>query len=309
MVSSSTLSKSLAGVHNFLPTPFLENYDLDFYGARENVAYHAKSCPDYMIVTVCGGFGEGLSLNVEEHKDLIVAAVDGANGVLPVTAVALGEYGLQKRMVRNAEEAGASSVRVRFPPSQVTSFEVAYSYIRELAESVQIEMVIFATGEHSFWPDVFARLAGISNIVGFSPPGDADFSNHVGVKIQHMLPGRYVWINENEDSAMKSFKNGCQGYTTAVASLIPKSSRQFWKYGMSGDTKNMIHTYETLIKPIRDIREIGPGCEIGSIKFALEVLGRSGGPTRPPASPVSSFDKDKIINILKQHPEISDMLV
>tara|TARA_B100001013_G_scaffold41762_1_gene22137 strand:+ start:406 stop:531 length:126 start_codon:yes stop_codon:yes gene_type:complete len=41
----------------------------------------------------------------------------------------------------------------------------------------------------------------------------------------------------------------------------------------------------------------------------LEVLGRSGGPTRPPESPVSSFDKDKIINILKQHPEISDMLV
>ena len=164
-----------------------------------------------MIVTVCGGFGEGLSLNVEEHKDLIVAAVDGANGVLPVTAVALGEYGLQKRMVRNAEEAGASSVRVRFPPSQVTSSEVAYSYIRELAESVQIGMVIFANGEHSFWPDVFERLVGISNIVGFSPPGDADFSDHVGVKIQHMLPGRYVWINENEDSAMKSFKNDAKG--------------------------------------------------------------------------------------------------
>ena len=29
----------------------------------------------------------------------------------------------------------------------------------------------------------------------------------------------------------------------------------------------------------------------------MEVSGRSGGPTRPPESPVSSFDKDKIINI------------
>ena len=43
-----------------------------------------------MVVTVCGGFGEGLALDAEEHKDIVAAAVDGAASNLPVSAVVWG---------------------------------------------------------------------------------------------------------------------------------------------------------------------------------------------------------------------------
>ena len=43
-----------------------------------------------MIVTVCGGFGKGLVLYAEEHKDTVAVTVDGAASNLPVSAVVWG---------------------------------------------------------------------------------------------------------------------------------------------------------------------------------------------------------------------------
>ena len=309
MVDMTGLAKSLRGVHNFLPTPFLPDYKVDLYGMRENAAYHAKNNPTDMTLTVCGGFGEGLALDADEHKDVVAAAVSGAGGIIGVSAVALGGYGMQKKMVMNAQEAGASSVRVRFPTFGGTLAETAYSYLRGLAESIDIGMVIFVMGDHDFWPNVLARLADVPNIVGFSPPGGPDSSDRVGKAVQELVPDRYIWINENEQSAMRSFPNGCEGYTTAVASIVPGASREFWIYGMSGDTTRMIHTYENRIRPIIGIRTIGEGCEIGGIKIALEVMGRFGGPTRLPETPVSDSDKNFIVNVLRQHPEVSHMVI
>ena len=80
-MSSITQSRFLLrGVHNFLPTPFLPDYKVDLYGMRENVAYHANTFNTDMVVTVCGGFGEGLQMDVEEQKDIVSATVDGAEG-------------------------------------------------------------------------------------------------------------------------------------------------------------------------------------------------------------------------------------
>ncbi len=49
--------------------------------------------------------------------------------------------------------------------------------------------------------------------------------------------------------------------------------------------------------------ELPPGCEIGGIKVALELLGRAGGPTRPPLTQVSDSDRERIAEILLGHPE------
>ena len=281
MPDFTSLRKSLRGVHNFLPTPFLPDYKPDLHGMRENVAYHAKSFSADMIVTVCGGFGEGLALDAEEHKDIVAAAVDGAASNLPVSAVVLGGYGMQRKMAINAREAGASSLRVRFPTFGTTEADTAYSYLRGLAESVDIGMVVFVLGEHKFWPDVLARSPAVPNIVGFSPPGGPDAADRIGRAIQQKVPDRYIWINENEQSAMKSFPNGCAGFTTAVASIIPRSCAKFWKYGTCGDTRRMLDTYGNLIRPIIAIRSVDKGCEIGGIKVALEALVPLGRNSRP----------------------------
>ena len=94
------MRRSLRGVHNFLPTPFLPDCRPDLDGMRDNVAYHACTGPEDMTVTVCGGFGEGPALDAEEHRDVVAAAVDGAAGQVGIAAVALGGYGMQRTVCR-----------------------------------------------------------------------------------------------------------------------------------------------------------------------------------------------------------------
>ena len=67
MTDFALLGESLAGVHNYMPTPFLPDYSLDTDGMRNNVAFHAANFHDDMIVTVGGVYGEGGTMDLDEH--------------------------------------------------------------------------------------------------------------------------------------------------------------------------------------------------------------------------------------------------
>ena len=303
MTDFALLKETLAGVHNYLPTPFLPDYRLDADGMRDNVAFHANAGNEDLTITVGGAYGEGFALDLEEHKASVAAAVDGAQGRIHVMAGVVGGYGIQHRMARNAEEAGAGSLIVFFPRTSTPTAESAYSYFRDLAESVSVGVVVFPFGAHEFWPVVFERLAVVPNIIGFLPPNLS-----VGKTVGTLVPGRYLWIAENEPFAMESFPHGCRAYTTAVAAIVPEASRQFWRYGVDGDEDQMMDVFERRIKPVLRIRTLRPGYGISGIKVALELLGRSGGPARPPETLVEDHDRRAIADILLAHPDVGHLL-
>jgi 5-dehydro-4-deoxyglucarate dehydratase len=304
-----SLQKNLAGVHNYLPAPFFSDYRLDVDGMRGNVAFHASTNHDDMTITVGGGYGEGFTLDLEEHKELVSAAVEGADGKIHVMAGVVGGYGIQRAMARNAEEAGAGSIIVFVPRFQTPTPDVAYSYLRDLAESVDLGVVIFPFGSHAFWPNVLERLAVVSNIIGFLAPNiSIEHTVEFGKVINSIVPGRYLWIAENEDHAMSSFPHGCLAYTAAAPAIVPEASREFWKYGVQGDEDLMVEVFGQRIEPINKIRSLKPGYGISGIKVALEMLGRAGGPPRPVDTHVTESDRSVIWDILASHPDVKHLL-
>ena len=305
MTDYAALREALAGVHNYLPTPFFSNYRLDADGMRENVAYHVRAGSENMTITVAGGYGEGFTLDLEEHEAAVAAAVEGAQGKIHIMAGVVGGYGIARRMARNAEAAGADSLIIFFPRTSTPTTETSYSYFRDLAESVNIGVVAFPFGKHDFWPGVLERLAVVPNVVGFFPPtGGPEF----GKTVSSLVPGRYIWIAENEDQAIGAFPHGSLAYSTAAAAIVPDASREFWRYGVSGDVERMMEVYDKLIKPIIGIRGLKPGYGISGIKAALELLGRAGGPTRPPDTQVAEPDRPAIAEILSRHPEVRHLV-
>ena len=98
--SMEELITALDGPHNYLPTPFHADYSVDLEGLRRNVAYHAER--DRLTVVVGGGYGEGWKLSLEEHREVVAAAVAGARQQLPVMAGVIGGYQISIEMARNA---------------------------------------------------------------------------------------------------------------------------------------------------------------------------------------------------------------
>jgi dihydrodipicolinate synthase/N-acetylneuraminate lyase len=315
MTDFKHLKSELEGVHSYLPTPFLSDFRLDPDGMKQNVAFHAETPNENLIVTVCGAYGEGFTLNLDEHKDAVAAAVEGADGKVHVMAGVVGGYGNQHLMARNAEEAGAGSIIIFFPTRARVSEETAYSYFRDLAESVNIGVIAFpcAGNEENaqFWdqdgPRVLERLAEIPNIVGFLSPATTalyDDSVKFGKAVNSLVPERYLWVAENEGNAMKTFPFGCRAYTTAAPAITPLASLKFWEHGVNGEEDQMIEVFENHLEPILQIRRFG----IDSIKVALELLGRAGGPPRPPNPRIRKEDRPLIADILRKFPELGDII-
>jgi len=309
MAKFDLIKRNLRGVHNYLPTPFHSDYRLDSYGMKDNVSYHVGTNHRDMTITVGGGYGEGFTLDPGEHKDLVEAAVEGASGEIHVMAGVVGGYGVQKLMARNAENAGAGSIIIFFPRQQTPTADIAYSYLRGLAESVNVGVIVFPFGTHGFWTEVLEKLAGVTNIVGFLAPNvSPEYTLEFGKTVNKVVPGRYLWIAENENHAMPSFVHGCAAYTAAAPAIVPDSSWKFWSQGVAGDIESMGRVFEEMVSPINKIRSFKPGYGISGIKVALEILGRHGGPPRPPEFMVEKYDREIIRDILLAHAETRHMV-
>lgn len=304
------LRAAMEGVHNYLPTPFLAtaNFEVNAVGLRENVAYHARTGPENMTIVVGGGYGEGWTLDLDEHRAVIAAAVNGGQGKMPVMAGVIGGYKIALGMARNAETVGADALIVFPPPGGFPGPEECHAFFHDLARSVHIGVVVFMRFE--FWPEILRRLAEIPNVIGFFPPNNSTpgFFEDIGRSVADLVPRRLLWIAENEKAAVRCFPLGARAYSTSAAAVVPRASQNFWMLGVSGQIDQASEILRTQINPIRNIGNYRSGYGISGIKAAMEILGRAGGPVRPPGTQVAPEDRPAIAEILRQHPEARSLV-
>ena len=296
----SELVRKLSGVHNFLTTPFRSDYELDADGLRRNVAVHARAPLKDMTIVVSGGLGELFPLSVEEHKELVKAALAGAQGKLPVVAGVGGGYKNPIQMAQNAEAAGADAVLVFAYPFACDNADGAFQYLQAVAKSVRIGVLAYPCGKSGFSADVLKSLAELPNVVGFK---DASGGVKVATDLGPLIGDEFLWIAEGEGHAEKALPAGSRAYTSAVATFVPQACREFWRQGVAGNTDRMKEVNKTRIVPIVKLRGVKPGYGISGIKVALESLGRAGGPVRPPYTQVQEEDRPKIAAIARKHAE------
>jgi 5-dehydro-4-deoxyglucarate dehydratase len=298
--SGPELAKLLAGVHNFMVTPFQADRSLDAEGLRRNVAYHAAAGSRDMVIVAGGGLGELFTLEADEQGSMARAAVAGAGGKLPVVVGAGGGYGNALRMARNAEAAGADAILLFSPPYGSESADGAYEYFRAIASAVRIGIVAYPHGGEDYWPGVLRRLSALPNVVGFK---DASGGVKVGRALEDIVPNRLLWIAEGETHALQALPAGARAYTSAVATFVPRACREFWKAGIAGDTATMQKVLSGRIEPMAKVRSVKPGYGASGIKAALESLGRAGGPVRPPGTQVDPSDRAEIAAIARKCSE------
>lgn len=290
----------LQGVFNFMVTPFHANYDLDAEGLAGNIADHARRDTEEMTIVVGGGLGELFTLDPDEQRLLVEAAVSGAGGTMPVVAGAGGGYRNALRMARNAEAAGADAVLVFAYPFACDNAEGAYQYLKEVARSVEIDALIYCCGKGDFWPDVLRRLSELPNVIGFKDPSGGV---EIGKALGPLIPDQLLWIAEGESHAEKALPEGARAYTTAVATFVPEACHAFWQAGVAQDLGRMQEIRTNRIDPVVEVRSVKPGYGISGIKVAQEALGRAGGPVRPPGTQVAEEDRSTIAKIAREHAE------
>ena len=239
-----------------------------------------------MTIVVAGGLGELYSLDIEEHRALVTAAVAGADGKMPVVAGVGGGYRNALSMARNAEQSGADAVLVFPPGSRWGLEEGTYRCCLDVAKAVDIGVLIYPRSEE-YWPRLLKRLSRTENIIGFKDPsGDTQ----VGLALGDLVPEDFLWVAEGEGHAAKTLPVGGRAYTTAVATFVPQASHAFWKHGVAGEKEQMNRVLKDKIEPVVKLRGVQPGVRrerhqggpgiAGSGRRAGQASGNPGGRER-----------------------------
>jgi 4-hydroxy-tetrahydrodipicolinate synthase len=156
-----------------LVTPFSDNDDVNFEVLRQLVNFHAEN--DSSGILLLGSTGEAILLNQDERSKIIDCVIDEASSKLPVmvgvAAMTTDQTIINAKYARNA---GADAGLMVQPPYIKPKQSSLYQYFKDVADSVDLPLVIYNNPERcgvNIEPETIARLSKHKNIVAIKEAG------------------------------------------------------------------------------------------------------------------------------------------
>jgi 5-dehydro-4-deoxyglucarate dehydratase len=112
---------------------------------------------------------------------------------------------------------------------------------------------------------------------------------------------RLLWLaGVGDDLVAAYFAAGAQGFTSSLACFWPEASAELYRLASSGDFEGLRRYHERAVRPFYELRQRGRGFEVSVMKAAMELLGHSAGPVRPPLGALSTRDRADLQAILER---------
>jgi dihydrodipicolinate synthase/N-acetylneuraminate lyase len=253
----------------------------DFDGFAEHVAWLAAQGCDG--ITPNGSLGEYQTLTPDERARVVTTAVAAAPEGFPVIP-GVAAYGAleARRWAEQAAEAGCPAVML-LPPNAYRGDERAViEHYREVAR-VGLPIVAYNNPidtKIDLVPELLAELYGEGLIVGVK-----EFSGDVrrSYRIAELAPGLDV-ICGADDVSLELAVAGSPGWIAGYPNALPRSTVAFWKAATAKDLDVALPLYRSLHPLLRwDSRTEF----VQAIKLSMDIVGRYGGPCRPPRMPLT----------------------
>jgi 1-pyrroline-4-hydroxy-2-carboxylate deaminase len=248
--------------------------DLDRYA--EHVAWLAAEGCDGAVPN--GSLGEYQTLTPQERSQVLRAAVGAApDGFTVMPGVAAYGSAEACRWAEDAAEAGCPVVML-LPPNAYRADERAVVEHYRAVARVGLPIVAYNNPidtKVDLTPDLLARLHGEGLIVAVK-----EFSGDVRriYRIAEQAPGLDVLVGA-DDVALELALAGAPGWVAGYPNALPRSCVQLFRAARSGDLETALPLYRALHPLLRwdSLTEF-----VQAIKLSMDILGRYGGPCRPP---------------------------
>lgn len=250
-----------------------------------------------------GSLGEYSSLTDEERRRVARTAVEavGQDGL-----VVVGVHGVGSHQARHwaelAAEDGAHGV-LCLPPTlyRANRGEVLAHF--EAVASVGLPVMVYNNPfdtKVDLTPDLLAEIAQLDNVVAVK-----EFSGDVRrvLQIKEQAPGLEV-IGGADDVVLESLMMGATGWFAGFPNAFPAESAELFRLATAGRLTEARALYEPLVAAFRwDSRTEF----VQAIKLGMDMIGRYGGPCRPPRGPLTpehyeqvKADMDRAISALQE---------
>ncbi len=284
------------GIYTPIITPFRDDLSIDFDAYGKVIDWQVENGCHGVIVG--GSTGEFFSLTQEERIEQFKFAVDRMAGRRPVIA-GVNDLLAERcyELTAAARDAGADALLVAAPPYGLPSQKELVSHCLKIDRIANLPIMLYnypgRTGV-SMEETFLERIAQSRNFRAIKESsGDID-------RI-HMLAREYPQLQLSagaEDQALEFFAWGARSWVSVVANFFPRETVRFYELCvLEGDFDSGRKIMSALL-PLTNCLEKGDKF-LQSVKYACELLGRPGGPVRPPMKPMRKELRREVLQIVE----------
>jgi 4-hydroxy-tetrahydrodipicolinate synthase len=267
--------------------PFAEDDAIDVDALRANVTHLIDGGVHGLVVN--GTMGEAGALSDEERGVVIDAVLGVADGRLPVTVgVSSASTAASRRYAEQAGAAGAHGVMCLPPVLYRGTAEELAAHFEAVADASGLPVMAYNNPEASgidLRPEVIAEIAGaVPGLVAVKEcSGDAR-------RIAALLNDTELEVLVGgDDWALEGFAAGSTGWVSGVANVAPAECVELFDAVSEGRLAEARELYQRLL-PLGRL-DMTPWL-VQYFKGAMDAVGLTGGPTRPPRLPLGAEQRE-----------------
>jgi len=300
-MNNREFAASLRGVFGFPVTPFKQDLSLDLQALERNVDQMAEH--PFCAMVAAGGTGELYSMSIDEIEQVIATTVKAVNGRMPVVAGTGFNVPMGAEIARRAERAGASCL-LALPPYYILAPESGlFAYYESIGKATGLPLMIYSRDWAIFTPEMVSRLADRMPTLIAWKEGQGDIRRYQ--RIMNYNGDRLAWFGGLGDDCVPGyFAIGVQAFTSSISNIAPQLSVALAEAGLQRDWGRLNQLMERYVHPLYALRERARGYEVAMMKEAMEMLGMSAGPVRPPLMSSRPQDLQDLRRVMESYREL-----
>jgi dihydrodipicolinate synthase/N-acetylneuraminate lyase len=261
--------------------PLRDDLSVDYDAYAEHVHWLIENGCDGVVPN--GSLGEYQTLTDEERARVVRTAVDAAgDGARVMPGVAAYGSAEARRWAEQAAEADCGSVLL-LPPNAYRADEQAVRAHYAEAAKAGVPVVAYNNPidtKVDLTPGLLAELHGDGHIVAVK-----EFTGDVrrAYEIAELAPELDLLIGA-DDVLLELALAGAVGWIAGYPNAFPATCAELYNAAVAGDLDTALPLYKSLHSLLRWDSKTE---FVQSIKLSMDIVGRRGGPTRPPRFPLT----------------------
>ena len=248
-------------------------------------------------LVLMGTVGEGNSLNADEKRKVLKAAVEVSEGSPVIVGVSEFTTATAASFARDAERLGASGLMVL--PAMVyvpTAAELEYHFKTVAAASGLPIMLYNNPPSYRVNIDIatLARLADVPNIVAIK---ESAADSRRFTDIINAFGERFVLFAGLDDVAFEALTLGAKGWVSGLTNAFPAESLRFYESLRRGNLDEARRIYRWFMPLLHLDAEHDL---VQSIKLAEQIMGRGSERVRPPRLPLADERRAAVIAMIER---------
>jgi 4-hydroxy-tetrahydrodipicolinate synthase len=279
-------------------TPMKENEEVNYDKLEELINMQIDEGTDAIIIA--GTTGESSTLTMEEHRDVIRAAIEFTKHRVPVVA-GTGSNCTQTaiQLSQEAEEAGADGLLIVTPYYNKATQVGLIRHYSKIADSVKTPIIMYnvpgRTGCNLLPETVAALFQSKENIVGLK---EATGNMAQASKTMYLTDGKLDMYSGEDGLVVPLMSIGAVGVISVWSNIAPKKVHTMCESFFKGDLATAARLQREAL-PLVDalFSEVNPI----PVKTAMNLMGLSVGPLRSPMCEMGAENAAKLAQVMKDY--------